>query len=414
MGFLARLKTAALKGVRGLWTKISTARPRFSRRPSSPLADRLLTDTLRLAELPSPTEKEEKRAEFILERLASLGIPGDVDEDGNITATIPVEGTGDARPLLLFADLGTTRWSPLGSLSRLDPEKAIGAGISDSLGAAALLSIAEGVHSGSIKPGGSLLLLFAARSLHDPRSEIFKRLVEHSALRPAAAIGARGIGLGALSQKPLGTYRLSVMVRTLDPTEAAVHPSETAKGVHSQSAVSAAVLVAQRLGGVKWDSEGATSCHVRRIVAGTGFGRFPTEGVVDIEIESADAKVLEMAMKAATATAETVGKELSANLMVSIVGYVPVGEPSISASLISSAKEAMRELKIKQTDDPGADLAAFLSALGVPAVSLGIAYGHVGIELDEIDVTSIESGRRLLVAMTERSFTVADRREKAR
>ncbi|WP_010263657.1 hypothetical protein, partial [Treponema primitia] len=47
---------------------------------SSPLADRLLADALRLAEIPSPTHQEEQRAAFILERLANLQISPQMDE----------------------------------------------------------------------------------------------------------------------------------------------------------------------------------------------------------------------------------------------------------------------------------------------------------------------------------------------
>lgn len=400
MGILSSFKRLMDSALRSLGGSAEGIVKRFSGKRGSPLADRLLSDAVRFAELPSPTEREERRAAFALERLGEYSFQGTVDDDGNILVRISSGGTVDHRPILLFADLGTTRWNPLGSLARVDPDIARGAGLADSLGAAALLSIAEGVCDGSIRPGRDIVLLFAARSLDDPRSGVFARVCDDATLRPAAAIGLSGLGLGSLGGKPLGTYRISVQARIGEPT--AGDGAQTAP----RNAVSVMTAVAQRIGGIRWDAEGKTACRVRRIEAGTGFGRFPAEGVADIELESGDAAVLDMAMKAVTATAQTIGVEAGAQLTVSVVGHVPVGDPTVGAPLRALAKEAMKTLKIKPYELPGADSASFLSARGVPAIALGIALGKEGLETDDVVIASLESGRRLLAELVERVNSV--------
>lgn len=413
MGFFSRIKDV-LAGTFHTISSEAASVLRSLKNARSPLADRLLADALRLAEIPSPTVAEERRAAFVMERLSSLGLSGSVDEEGNVLVRLSCADGESADPLLLFADLGTDRWRPLESLSRLDSDTAHGAGLADALGVAALLSIAESVLSGHVRCRRDLLLLFAARSPADPRSGIFKRLTEDVRLRPFAALGVRGFTLGRLALRSLGTYRLEVSLRTdADGRDSGDGPAQAKGGGAQQtqsaaavqtppSAVDAAVLLARKLSGVVWDAERTTICRIRRIEAGSGFGKDPVEGILDIELESSNGAVLDMAMKAATATAEETGKEAKAKTEVRVVGYVPVGDPAVSAGLLKSLQAALRDQHVRIREYSGSDTAAYLTALGVPAVSLGLARGREGLAGDEVDVESIETGRKVLALLVER------------
>ncbi len=393
MGFFEKIRTTAVKAVRALTRRASTVLGSL-RKSSSPLADRLLSDALRIAEIPSPTAREEQRAAFVLERLRSLGLNPQVDEDGNVLARITCPVPDDPRPILVLAELSSPRWHPLESLSRLDADRAYGAGLSDSLGPATLLSLAESLQSGTPAIPKDVLLLFAARPLDDPRGSVLRRLAEDPQDRPAASLSLRGLSLGTVPTKSLGTYRIEVRVRT----DAEV--SETDRG--PRTAVDAVVALARTLTGITWDAEKRTTCAIRRIEAGSGFGHEPTEGLLDIELESADEAVLEIAMKAATATAESRGREANLQTQVTIAGYVPVGDPGAGAGLSKLVIQALKEQHIKVREESGADPAAFFSSRGIPAVSLAVASGREGLDRDEIEVASIEKGRRLLASVIDR------------
>ena len=400
MGFFKKIRTTAVKAVRALTRRASTVLGSL-RKSSSPLADRLLSDALRIAEIPSPTAREEQRAAFVLERLRSLGLNPQVDEDGNVLARITCPVPDDPRPILVLAELSSPRWHPLESLSRLDADRAYGAGLSDSLGPATLLSLAESLQSGTPAISKDILLLFAARPLDDPRGSVLRRLAEDPQDRPAAALGLRGLSLGTVPIKSLGTYRIEVRVRTdAEVSETGRKPGSADRG--HRNAVDAVVALARTLAGITWDAEQRTTCTVRRIEAGSGFGHEPTEGLLDIELESADEAVLEIAMKAATATAESRGREANLQTQVTIAGYVPVGDPGVGAGLSKLVIQALKEQHIKVREESGADPAAFFSSRGIPAVSLAVASGREGLDRDEIEVASIEKGRRLLVSVIER------------
>ncbi len=414
MGFFSKIRTSVVRTARALTQRASTVLGSL-RKSESPLADRLLADALRIGEIPSPTDREEQRAVFVRERLRSLGLSPQVDEDGNVRARIPCPDPRDPRPVLVLAELSSRRWNPLESLSRLDADRAYGAGLSDSLGPATLLSLAESLLTGGMSLPRDVLLLFAARALDDPRGTVLRSLAEDPQDRPAAALCVRGLSLGAVHAASLGTYRIEVRVRTdlgeeeaprksgsADrPTKAADRRPKSADRA-PKSAVDAVVALARTLTGVTWDAEGRTTCSVRRIEAGAGFGREPTEGVLDIELESPDESVLDLARKAAVATAESKGREAGLRTEVTIAGYVPAGGSGEGTDLSSRVIQALKEQRLRIREESGADAAAFFSSRGIPSASVAVASGREGLDRDEIEVASIEKGRRLLVSVVEK------------
>ncbi|NLJ47192.1 MAG: hypothetical protein GX430_11620, partial [Treponema sp.] len=283
MGFLAKIRISISRTIGSLSRRASTILGSL-RKSGSPMADRLLSDALRIAELPSPTEREEQRAAFVLERLRSLGLNPQVDEDGNILVRATCPDPEDSRPILVLAELSCPRWHPLESLSRLDADRAYGAGLSDSLGPATLLSLAETLQAGVLTLTRDVLLLFAARPLDDPRNSVLRLLAEDSQNRPFAALSLRGLSLGTVRTRTLGTYRIEVRVRTdAEISEANQKPGPADRGL--RTAVDAVVTLARTLTGITWDAEQKTTCTIRRIEAGAGFGHEPTEGLLDIELE---------------------------------------------------------------------------------------------------------------------------------
>jgi hypothetical protein len=359
------------------------------RSPLSPLADRMLSDALRLAEIPSPTRREEPRAAFILERLNVLGLASHVDEQGNILSRLRSPETGDGPPLLLFTNLGSSRWHSLESISDVDAVFAAGAGLADVLGAVALLSLAEGIVSGRLSAGRDILLLFLARSLDDPEGDVFGTIADDPVYRPCAALGLRGFTLGRLADNLEGAYRIRVHVE---------QGSEEAGWDAPDQVVDTVIGIAKNLSGITWDSERTTHCHIRRVETGDGFGRFPSEGLIELELESSDATFLEMAMKTATATANSAQVQ-GVKVTVEIVSFVPVGNREVDSALSKLVLNHMRDQHIKISQYLGSDPSAYLSIQGIPALSIGLAQGRTGLRRDRVEIASIEKGRLLLEAL---------------
>jgi hypothetical protein len=413
MNRLARFINKIISKLNRLSGKAATALDRV-RGASSPLADRLLADALRLAEIPSPTHQEEQRAAFILERLANLGISPQMDGRGNILVRIPSAEPLDDSALLLFSDMGSNHWHPLTSLTRLDPQYARGTGLADVLGCAALLSVAEALKEQRLRAGREVTLLFAARSLDDPGGDAFFSISDAPAHFPCAAIGIRGLTLGSVVTNTQGIYRIRVTVgREQNEKEAAREegPDVPLEPELANRVVDTLMATARKLSGITWDSRGATRFFIRRIEAGTGFGRAPQEGVLEIELESSDGAQLEMAMNTVKATAENTAKffgespkpDPAIKTEVSIASYIPVGEQSNNLELLKTIREAMKDLHIRLREENGADPSAVLANRGIPSYSVGIARGWEGLNSDTIDIASIEKGRQLIEALILRT-----------
>jgi hypothetical protein len=374
------------------------------RKPRFPLADRLLTDALMLAEIPSPTKQEGQRSFFVLERLRSLGLSPLLDETGTILTRVDAEELANLPPLLLFTNLGSGRWHPLESLSRLDAENARGAGLADSLGAAALLSVAEGISAGRLETGRELILLFAANSFDKAEGDIFQPVTENEANRPVAAIGVRGLSLGIIVNNARGIYRMKITL-SLDTgkgegEEAKPKKAETRVVPGSSGLVVETLLdTAHKLAGITWDSEGTTKLYIRHIEAATTFGHIPSEGLLEIELESSDGARLDMAINTVKATVENAAASPELKTEVLITSFIPVGDASVNDTLMKTVAGIMKDQRIKVQEENGADIAACLSVRGIPALSLGIASGREGMVRDTIEIDSIERGRVLLEAL---------------
>jgi hypothetical protein len=423
MNILFRFIDKIISKINRLSGKAATALSRV-RQPPSPLADRLLADALRLAEIPSPTHQEEQRAAFILERLEALGISPQMDEQGNILVRIPSTEPGDNPALLLFSDMGSNHWHPLDSLTRLDPHYARGTGLADVLGCATLLSVAESVKENRLQSDRDLTLLFAARSLDDPGGNAFFSILDKPAHFPYAAIGIRGLTLGSVVTNTQGIYRIRV---TMGREQNEKEPDrEEAEGQDmslepeiANLVVDTLISTARKLSGITWDSRGTTHFFIRRIEAGTGFGRAPQEGILEIELESSDGAQLEMAMNTVKATAENTAKFSMENLKpapaiktaVSIASYIPVGEQGNNQDLLKTIRELMKELHIRLREENGADPSAILSNRGIPSFSIGIAKGWEGLTSDTIEIASIEKGRQLIEALVARIGRTGGRHE---
>jgi hypothetical protein len=387
MNLLGLLKNALQQGFRTLSGRASGLFRR-PRKPIFPLADRILADAFRLGQLPSPTDREQIRAVFVAERLKALDLPYTVDDAGNILARLhsykDMMTDITYEPLLVFTSLVSDRWNPLESLGRLELQYAQGAGLADALGPAALLSLAEAYASGRLTPDRDLLLLFSGRHFDDPYSDSFSLFTSDPRHRPVAAIGVRGFMLGFLPSHTLGSYRVELIV-----TE-----DEKQKG-DPNGVVNALLDTAGRFREEAESSGDALHLYFRRIEAQSSFSRTPPEGVLELDLESGDKLVLDGALEKIRNLAENTAFPAITKTF-RVISSIPPGDPSVSGELTRILSELMKELKIKAEEEAKADPSSFLSALGIPALSVGIASGREGLNRDTVEIASIEKGRQLL------------------
>ncbi|MDR0448268.1 MAG: hypothetical protein LBH07_06330 [Treponema sp.] len=382
LGFLKNAVQSGLNTLSGRTTQY-LVRPRKS---AYPLADRLLADAFRLGQLPSPAEQEKERASFVAERLEALKLPYVVDESGNILAMLySLNETNISRePLLIFTRLVSERWSSLESLGKLELQYAQGAGLADALGPAALLSLAEAHVEGRLAPERDLYLFFSALHFDDPVSDAFQVFTSDARYRPVAAIGVKGFMLGYITSHTIGSYRAIINI-----TE------EEGQKTKANAVVSALIDIARHFQKTAETLGGDLYFYLKRIEAQSAFSLTPVEGLLELELESADGETLEKALENIKALSETIAYK-GVKHSFRVAAYTPPGDPVLSRKLAGIVQEVMQELKIKMIKETKPDPASFLSDLGIPALSVGIASGREGLAHDTVEITSVEKGRQLL------------------
>ena len=374
---------------------------RPSNRPPAeigPYISRVLSDAILFNEIPSPTERENARTDFILRRLAEFGYPNaECDDLGNVTAVLPAR-TGTDEHVLLFAAVRFEDYSPLESMARLEPERLQGRGIAESsIPVASLMVLAEYLGRNDMQYDRNILFLFTAHDPGELDSPPLEGFLKRWKTLVRCAAFLRGLELGTVGDRPLGTCKLSVMLRTAE--------HELIGGTPAPSAISSLAGIATRLGGILWDTENSTFLNIARIEAGLGFGWFPSEGNMQIEVFSPDAGALEVARNAIVATVNGVAGETSASVEVSLKAYLPPGNAGLNAELSSMVKGVHDKLRIKSRPIAVPTTAALLSSQGIPAVTLGMALGRKSTTEEFVQISSLEPGFRQLLAFLEAAAT---------
>ena len=378
-------KNALQSGLNTLSGKVDQllAKPK---KPTFPMADRLLADAFRLGQIPSPTEQEKERATFIAERLSALNVPYVVDEAGNILASLHSldEMEISREPLLVFTRLVSERWNSLESLGKLELQYAQGAGLADALGPAALLSVAEAYTEGRLAPERDICLFFSAHHFDDPVADAFRIVSSGTRFRPVAAIGVTGFMLGFLTSHTLGSYRALLTV-----TE------EEGQRSGANAIVSALVDMTRHFQKAAEAIGSGLYLYFKRVEAQSSYNRTPVEGELELELESADGEILEAALENIKAVAETTAYS-AVKGSFRVIASIPPGDPALSKDLTEIVLKEIKDLKIDVVEDAKPDPASFLSAVGIPAVSVGIASGREGLSVDTVEIASVEKGRLLL------------------
>jgi hypothetical protein len=350
------------------------------RRIASPLADRLLADALRIAELPSPGPDEEKRMAFVQERLSALGFEG-IPLPGGLLLRLVPEQT-EKPPIVLFSSLRSYRWHPTESLARLDRENAQGAGLAGGLGPAALLSLAEGFAGGRLRLSRETLLLFTAASLCDPESR-FHDFLDAFGRKPAAALGVQGFSLGLIVH-PRGYCRQRI---TFNPKE----KSGGCPAAETLIVVSGNLLEAAR-------KREEIYFRIRRIEAAAPQSG-SAEAVLETEIESSEEDLLSSFIDFIKTEAEGKAVEAGINAQVETLSRIPPGDSTLNKILFDLLRNTMKKHRIKIREKDGMDAAGLFSAEGIPALSLGLSLGKAEANRDTVHIASVEKGRRLLESL---------------
>jgi hypothetical protein len=374
------------------------ARKQLKKLDTGKYASRIVSDAVLMNDIPSPVAAERLRMDFVRQRLGEFGISNVfTDGAGNVLALFPAYGTRRDF-ILLTAEIGDAGYSPLENAVRLSGDRAIGRGLgANSLGAAALLVFAEFAQATGFHLDKNLLLLFTPSSEVDERETAFRSFLDEWGDRIACGLLVRGTGLGLVDTRHVGSYRLSLTVRSEDHELLSSDPQTSAATILG--------AIAARIGAVT--APGQASVSIARMEAGSGFGRWSTTGEMDVEIVAEDDRVLEELKAEVTRTVEgaAAGAKIGVDTLVRL--RRSVGDPQRNAPLVAVHKRALAQVLVTPEDAAVSDKVSLLNERGIPALSVGLTT-ETGTD---VDLKPIASGFLQLLLVVEGSSQVAGRED---
>lgn len=357
--------------------------------------NRIISDGVQLNQVPSPSESEKLRMEFVIQRLGEFGISNLlVDKAGNVAAFLPASGPRNDF-LLMTAGVGDAEYATLESSVRLTEDRAFGRGFGQaSLGPAALLVLAEYLQTTGFLLERNLLLLFTRSASVDEGLDAYRSFLDKWADRISVGIVVHGVDQGVIESRQIGANRFTVTVKT--PERPVLSPG---------SGISAATLLgamAARLGELPGAGAASASVSISRLEAGLGFGQWASEGFMEGEILSEDAQALDRLTTQVRAAIEAPGKAAGVDLDLRIHSLHAVGAPGLNAPVTEVLKTILTRLKIGHETGVLSEMVAILNEAGIPAAAAGVARGSHSLEEEYVELTSIEAGFRQLLHLVEK------------
>jgi tripeptide aminopeptidase len=324
--------------------------------------------------IPAPPFGEAERAEYLRQRLCSLGLAeARLDDEGNCVALR--RGTSEAPLLVVSAHLDTVFTADTDLTLRRVGAKLFAPGIADdACGLAALIAVAGALQSCEIETAGSILFVGTVGEEGKGNLRGVRCLLTKGewAGRISAFVSFDGAGLDRITNGALGSRRYRVQFR--------------GAGGHSWSdfgianPIHAMARAVAKLASYPAPTDPRTTFNVGRIDGGQSINAIPREASMDVDLRSVSADELlkldaffRRSVREAADEENARGRSGAEHLAVvtELIGERPGGETRVEDPLALLALAATEAVGGKPTFDRASTDSNFPISLGVPAITLG-------------------------------------------
>ncbi len=323
-----------------------------------------------ICRIPAPSGAEGPRAEFVAQRMRSLGLDVRFDPVGNVVGRW---GGGNGGAVVLAAHLDTVFGSEVDLTVHRNGQRLTAPGISDNArGLSGLLALARAVTGSAWATERPIL--FAATVGEEGAGDLkgARQLLGPEGVSAFAVIALDGAGLDRVVHRALGSRRFRVTYRGPGGHSWAAYG--VPNPAHAVGRFAAGVPELPR------PTRPRSACSVVRMEAGTGLNSIPTTAWAEVDTRSEDRSALDAieaglrALAAGALQAENQRRThgtAELDLTVETIGDRPAGATPETDPLVQAAIQATRavgrspELCAASTD------ANVAIARGLPAIALG-------------------------------------------
>lgn len=329
-------------------------------------AGELLSESIRIAEIPAPPFQEGERSAYIARRFREIGLQEvAVDDLCNVVGRRP--GPEGAPRVMVVAHMDTVFPAGTDVKVRVEGDRAYGPGIRDNSSAvASLINLVQVLDESGLNLPCDLIVASSVgeEGLGDLRG--VRRLMEDWGSKVDAVIAYDG-GFGGVVHGGVGSRRVKVTYR--------------APGGHSfgdfgkPSAIHGLVAACQRFAQLPVPAEPKTTLNVGTITGGTSVNAIAEEASALLDMRSVGQAELEDLYARAIAIFEQTAAETGCTVELELVGNRPGGLIPSDHPLVRLAAGVIRDLGVEPRLSISSTDANIPLSLGIPAISIGAGNG---------------------------------------
>ncbi|OGS37050.1 MAG: hypothetical protein A2293_01265 [Elusimicrobia bacterium RIFOXYB2_FULL_49_7] len=333
------------------------------------MREMVIANILFTGQIPSPTFREEARAQHFLQRLAEFGVDECFTDDiGNPVGILHGRRQTRKPPVFLVAHLDTVWDSHFDYNYVVKEDKIIGPGLIDnSAGVGVLLTLPEIFKRLELTFNSDIVLAAPVQSIGQGNLAGIRHLVAGWKGSIRSAICLEGGELGRLN------YFSQSMVRA--EVRCDIPDNEGYLSQYKKNAILILNDVMDQILAIRLPQKPQTHINIGKIEGGVKHGEVPSLAELGFEIISDDDGVVQEVASQIQAIVHNIKHEYDVQLEMTVLSQAHASKLAYNHPLVKNALSLMEALKIKPAiESSESELSVFLSK-GIPAVTLGLTHG---------------------------------------
>ena len=373
------------------FSKLLDELPQFERKLKD-LSELILANLVMISEIPAPTFSEQRRVEFILQRMTENGLHNaSTDEVGNALAVLP--GRKGNNNILTVAHLDTAVENTVDHAITVQTNRVYGPGVGENgVGLAVLTSLPAILDLLDIELDSNLVLMGSSRSLGRGNIEGLRFFLSNSDIPISTGLCIEGIRLGRISYSSIGMMRCEISY---------VVPEEydwTQFGAVGSIVVINDVI--NRILEIPVPKRPRTSIMLGSVKAGTSFGKMATTASLRFEIRSESNEMVRNLREQIDYIVAQVSSDTGAEVSFDVFAERKPGGIPFAHPLPKNTMDIMRALDIKPRISPSTSELSALIDRNIPALTIGLTSGENITQMGEsISIEPVYKGIAQLIGL---------------
>jgi tripeptide aminopeptidase len=368
--------------------------------------DRLVTHTLSVQAIPSPTFGEARRAAFMHEAFSKAGLDEiETTPAGNVYGV--VRG-GSGMPVILSAHLDTVFEEEANVAARIESGRLVGPGVGDNaIALAALIELSYDLPRLE-RPGDVWLVAdVCEEGLGNLRG--MREVVSRFGEQVSAYICLEGMALGHIYHRALPVHRYRVTATTAGG-HAWIHAGRP-------SAIHTLLRIGTSLLGLTDLASARSTLNIGTIAGGTTINSLARSASMEIDLRSESAQTLQaLCDQVVSAAGEFAERDV--DIRVETIGERPGGDLPPDHPLVEAARRVLENVGQHTVSlEVGSTDASVPLSLGLPGICVGLTRGGEAHSLGEfVELEPLSRGYQSVLDLTLAALRMgrsADDRERS-